>query len=141
MYYGKSRHLNAQNKTVKYFLKIKGQSHNIFKLPTNWTRQNGNINLNWSSTSISVSTLESLSIKCLFHPLLLCQNHRFSLLYWLDMLTNLYQYIKTTITILLIFGGGTYWGVVLILRILLFKGVFLREGCILESGCSLDYLL
>ena len=29
----KSTHLNAQNKTAKYFLKIKGHTHNIFKLP------------------------------------------------------------------------------------------------------------
>ena len=29
----KSTHLNAQKKTAKYFLKIKGHTHNIFNLP------------------------------------------------------------------------------------------------------------
>ena len=30
----KSTHLNAQKKTAKYFLKIKGHTHNIFNLRT-----------------------------------------------------------------------------------------------------------
>ena len=58
------------------------------------------------------------------------------------MLTSLYQFIKTTVTILLVsfFLGGGGGGVVLISRILLFEGAFFIQGRILESGRSLDYL-
>ena len=98
----KSTHLNAQNKTAKYFLKIKGHTH-ILNLAIGQDKTGKSI---LTSPQHQYRCLHPNHCLCLFHLLLLCQNHRFSLFYLLDMLTSSYQYIKTTVSILLIFRGA-----------------------------------
>ena len=85
-------HLSAQNKTAKYFLKFKGHNHNIFSL---------RIGEDKTGKSVLTSPQHQYHLlhhnHCLsysFHHLLLCQNHLFSLLYLLDIVTSLYQYVK-----------------------------------------------
>ena len=88
------------------FLRIKGHRHNIFNFQIGQHKMGKSVLTSSQHQYCLLHNNHRLWYS--FHLLLLCQDHRLSLLYLSDMLTSLYQYIKWTTILILLILGGTY---------------------------------